>query len=276
LTPARPLECWLLALCCAGPRTGARRALRLGAEACTLGRAEEAALRLPDANLSPLHARVARDGQGLAVQDLGSRQGTRLNGRRLEPGRSVPLRAGDELRLGAHRVVVWCGPPEARPDGRALAEAVVGRLLSTGQAAQGGELWLRGARGLALRLEQGRVYRVGRGAGCDLRLADRRVSRVHAVLRPGARDCQVDDPGATNGLRLEGRPLAGPARLEPGQALEVGDARLELALEPGGGSPWSEPLGPPARLARSRSRRAGLALLALLAGGWSAALWLVW
>jgi hypothetical protein len=63
-----------------------------------LGRSEDCQVRLEDAGLSRVHARVLRVAGGYVVEDARSRNGTFLNDRRiLAP---APLRDGDRLRLG--------------------------------------------------------------------------------------------------------------------------------------------------------------------------------
>lgn len=66
----------------------------------TLGRGPGADLALPDPGASRRHARVLLGDDGAAaVEDLGSKNGLRLNGRRLPPGPAA-LRAGDVLTVG--------------------------------------------------------------------------------------------------------------------------------------------------------------------------------
>jgi hypothetical protein len=55
----------------------------------------------PTRSLSRRHARILRDAGGFAVvEEPRVANGTFLNGSRLSPGERVPLRSGDELRLG--------------------------------------------------------------------------------------------------------------------------------------------------------------------------------
>ena len=56
-----------------------------------------------DPTLSRLHAVLERYGAGWCVRDLDSRNGTFVNGQRV--WRERPLRPGDELRVGATRLV---------------------------------------------------------------------------------------------------------------------------------------------------------------------------
>lgn len=64
-----------------------------------LGRSSEAHVSLDDASLSRQHARVLRADDGFYVEDLGSKNGTFVNGRRIH-GR-VRLQDGDRISIGA-------------------------------------------------------------------------------------------------------------------------------------------------------------------------------
>jgi hypothetical protein len=64
-----------------------------------IGRSSKAGLTVPDRSLSRAHARIFRTDDGWRLEDLGSRNGTFLNGQRLEG--SVPIKVGDTLTLGS-------------------------------------------------------------------------------------------------------------------------------------------------------------------------------
>lgn len=76
----------------------------------TLGRLSEGQPIMPDIDLTPfqayasgvsrLHAVVKRDGNNVVVMDLGSSNGTYLNGRRLNPHMEEKLNHGDIVALG--------------------------------------------------------------------------------------------------------------------------------------------------------------------------------
>lgn len=61
---------------------------------------------------------------------------------------------------------------------------------------------------------------VGREEGCDVRIDDQSVSRRHARLLCGERQVEIEDLGAQNVTRLNGRPLM-PGRRERLQVSEV-------------------------------------------------------
>jgi Protein of unknown function (DUF3662)/FHA domain len=77
------------------------RRIVLGAAGATLGRSRDCEIVLDDANVSRRHAVVqphAASTYGWAVADLGSTNGTKLNGRRVDE--PTPLEPGDRIELG--------------------------------------------------------------------------------------------------------------------------------------------------------------------------------
>src|SRR5262249_52372800 len=89
----------------------------------TLGRANECDVCIEDESVSRRHAMLRADVGGIVVEDLGSRNGTSVMGRRLEVGEQVRAGAGVVLALGSVSVLV-----ERAPSGAAeqfLADRVV-------------------------------------------------------------------------------------------------------------------------------------------------------
>src|SRR3954451_10017039 len=67
-------------------------------EGALLGRGDQADIRLEDGFASSQHARLVPQGDVMVLEDLGSTNGTYLNG---EPLRGpAPLHAGDRIRIG--------------------------------------------------------------------------------------------------------------------------------------------------------------------------------
>ena len=79
-----------------------RRTVRL-APPITIGRSDDAQLRLLDPHASRLHALIDMEEGIPFVEDLGSRNGTRVNARPIS-GR-VALAPGDDIRVGRARIV---------------------------------------------------------------------------------------------------------------------------------------------------------------------------
>ena len=94
-----------------GDANGGRPVLRVGAgaglkagsaydlsEGAVLGRGDGADIRLEDAFASTRHARLVPQGDVIVLEDLGSTNGTYLNG---EPLRGPqPLHVGDQIKIG--------------------------------------------------------------------------------------------------------------------------------------------------------------------------------
>ncbi len=77
----------------------------------TLGRAEDNTVCVPDPTVSKQHAMLTLVGDRYTVRDLGSRNGTRVNGVSIMDGRA--LADGDLLEIG--HATLRVGPPDARP-----------------------------------------------------------------------------------------------------------------------------------------------------------------
>jgi Protein of unknown function (DUF3662)/FHA domain len=76
---------------------GAR--LVVGSAGATIGRSRECEVVVDDANVSRRHAELRPRGGAWVLTDLGSTNGTRLDGRRIE--RPEPLEPGDRIEVGA-------------------------------------------------------------------------------------------------------------------------------------------------------------------------------
>jgi FHA domain-containing protein len=91
------------------PRRGSAR-LRIdgrtevvGSGGAVLGRSRECDVVLDDANVSRRHAEVRPSGGSWIVRDLGSTNGVKVNGRRIQGPQS--LKRGDAIELGTARVI---------------------------------------------------------------------------------------------------------------------------------------------------------------------------
>ena len=88
----------------------------VGREEFTLGRSSEGQSILPDIDLNPyrayekgvsrLHASLKIGAGQVTVTDLGSVNGTRVNGKKISPSSPQPLNHGDILTLGKLKVQV--------------------------------------------------------------------------------------------------------------------------------------------------------------------------
>jgi hypothetical protein len=72
----------------------------------TLGRAESSDIQVDDIKASRLHAEIRLSGQGLEIIDLGSTNGTYVNGKRIPAHEPYALQAGDKITIGKIKFLV--------------------------------------------------------------------------------------------------------------------------------------------------------------------------
>jgi serine/threonine protein kinase len=126
----------------AGDGAGRRWALAEGRR-LLLGRGDDVAIRLRDPDASRHHAAVEATPGGVRVTDLGSKNGTFLAGQRLPAQQARLMARGDQLRIGAHVLVLELR--DDAPRGPSLVERYeVGAILG-----QGGNATVRAARSRA-------------------------------------------------------------------------------------------------------------------------------
>ncbi|BCL77288.1 hypothetical protein JHS3_30240 [Jeongeupia sp. HS-3] len=80
---------------------------RIHRDTFAIGRRPHNDLQIENLAVSGEHARIVRDGEDYLVEDLGSTNGTVVNG---APVERVPLRNGDEIGVGRYRLRFWCEP----------------------------------------------------------------------------------------------------------------------------------------------------------------------
>src|SRR6476619_1134722 len=90
---------------------GERRSFSIARDMTVIGRREDCDLRIPLGEVSRKHCRLIRDGDTLKLEDLGSSNGTFLNGSRVQEAQLSP---GDTIQVGPVVFVVQVDgePPE--------------------------------------------------------------------------------------------------------------------------------------------------------------------
>ncbi len=83
----------------------AGKAIELDNFPFTIGRARDCDFVLDYTGISRLHAQCTSDHLNILLEDMGSTNGTFVNGRRLEPGETYRLRAGDVVSFA--KVCTW-------------------------------------------------------------------------------------------------------------------------------------------------------------------------
>jgi pSer/pThr/pTyr-binding forkhead associated (FHA) protein len=235
--------------------SGVRRGLNIPLHAgkgLTVGR-KRADLILDDPLVSGAHCRIERREDGFVLLDLGSTNGTMVDGRLV---REAPLRPGSEIAIGSNRMILFVGddPREASDPGQRptpqqldVAWLLDEELVELRSAADKGRRPadvigqdLRLPPGLNAVVEvvagqdAGKVFRftrgnvsVGRRQG-EVPLTDVEVSRHHAVIEVfGRHMIYLRDLGSTNGTYHNGRRIS-VSKLQPGDTIGCGKTVMKL------------------------------------------------
>ena len=72
-----------------------------------IGRDANAIFVLPNVSVSRKHAQLVQSESGWTVEDMGSQNGTELNGNKLSPGEKTTLTSKDRLRVGKYTLVYF-------------------------------------------------------------------------------------------------------------------------------------------------------------------------
>jgi pSer/pThr/pTyr-binding forkhead associated (FHA) protein len=100
-------------------RDGERKDFQLDKPVCTLGRRQDCDLQIPLMGISRQHCQLSVQGDKILVKDMGSSNGTFVNGKRVE---QQELAAGDKLQVGLVLFTVQVDgqpseiPPPSRQD----------------------------------------------------------------------------------------------------------------------------------------------------------------
>src|SRR3954452_20970275 len=176
------------------------RRLVLQGGGITIGRRSENELVLHGERVSRHHARIEPADGRWYVSDLGSRNGTYLNGTLLQH-ESRWLTSGDTITVGGERLRFVAG--ERTHAGADAVPALPAQVVEYG----GGRLSFGGDR------------------SNDVVLDDPNVSRFHAEVVPGSRGAELRDLGSSNGTRVNGQ-LTSAACIDSGAEIGIGPYRV--------------------------------------------------
>jgi ABC-2 type transport system ATP-binding protein len=211
-----------------------------------IGRDQGADVVIADSGISPQHASFLLVAGGVAVEDLGSTNGTFVNGRRVTG--SHELQPGDRIQLGA--TVLEVRPPtlaaaegEKAPSARRDTQVTEAARVSPSPSATRHVTRTRQIPTVPLlvfvagqragsEVPVGSQVVVGRDVGAaDVILdEDPEISRRHATFSPSGAGLTVQDLGSTNGTFVNGQRRTGTVVLNTGDRVEFGATMIEVSL----------------------------------------------
>ncbi|MBX3096734.1 MAG: FHA domain-containing protein [Fimbriimonadaceae bacterium] len=183
-------------------------------------------IALEDPRVSRAHAVIKSDQGALSIEDVGSTNGTQVNGEAIAANASIPLSAGDKLSFGGLELVLGM-PGEANKTAMPAGGRTMAMAAAPGQVAA-----------VAYLVQEGTKHPVatgkmtfGRRDGNDLVLSDPFVSGSHGMIEADGTGVYLTDTGSTNGTVVNDAKLTANQRtqLRPGDRIKLGS--IELVVE---------------------------------------------
>ena len=215
--------------------------LKVRSERLTVGR-ENADLTLADPALSRPHFELVKKGEGYELRDLGSKNGTYLNGKRVGV---APLSHMDEIWAGKSRLLfaLLGGPEEqAEADAGVEREKMLGEDRTKIVPGEEKEPTLPPHREFFFEFLQGpkkgRSFKfpvarliLGRSSECELVLDDVQASRRHTMIEVLSREhIFLTDLASANGTFLNGVRVR-TTRLKHQDKLRLGNTLLKFVVK---------------------------------------------
>jgi len=219
-----------------------------------VGRIAEMDIVIDNVSVSRRQAEIQREGDGWIVRDIGSSNGTFVNGERLNGDRK--LQAGDEIGIGKYSLfferagsaaevapAVAAAPtaPPARAPARPAAasrsestmflepDEVEQLRKSVAQKRQAHVLWEAGGRrGTHFLGAEGSAALVGTGELCDVRVP--RGPKHHVLVMRGTQAVEVRNLSFWRRMRVKGQSVL-RARLSDGDVVEIAGLKLTFMDE---------------------------------------------
>ncbi len=231
-----------------------------------VGRAEDNGLVLRDIAVSRRHASIAIDPDRVVVKDLGSGNGTYING---EPIKQQTLQEGDEVFIDPF-TLRFDFVPVPQQSGSTQPVNISSAPPAQREASKGARLETLGGHGLHGHYDLASSgTRLGRAEQRDIVVSDPSASRLHAEIYASGGKWYVRDSGSANGTFVNNSRVREQV-LAHGDRIRIGNSEFRFLLTdsdslPGfapdrvveGGSPLSQPdANEDARFAMQDSRKA--------------------
>ena len=188
--------------------------------------------------VSTRHAEIRFENGAWILTDLGSRNGTYLNGRRVTV--PSPLKAGDVIRLGESGPEYQVAAVAEKSDGTLAEQPGIALPRRPAEVRAYGVTLLATSTGKRYEARGTRI-RMGRGRECEVQpvdTSDTIVSRVHAELTVGpSGGLVVRDADSKNGTFLNGERISKPMPVRLGDKIMLGTGGPVLLVEGMGTAP---------------------------------------
>jgi pSer/pThr/pTyr-binding forkhead associated (FHA) protein len=187
----------------------------VGKSELVVGRDASADISLDDRALSRRHCRIERRGAALWLIDLGSANGTLVNGTRVEEAHRIAR--GDVITVGRYHLRIE-GVQQARSDTPLLT--------------------LKGPEGTHRFALVGDEIIIGRSESCDIAIGHKSISRRHLKITMRSEQILVEDLKSQNGTKVNGKRIGSPTAITADDVITMGGFTMNVVrLESGDALP---------------------------------------
>ncbi len=186
-----------------------------------LGKSPECDLIMLEGEISRQHAQIIHNSNNeLYLVDLGSTNGTFVNGRKLEPGVPYQIKINDKISFSSSLGNGITFDPDNFTSKRAINQS---------KNASSDFREIPGTTDIIDKLNRKSKITIGRSSECDVVLPDQSsISRKHAVIEKRGKKFFLTDLGSMNGTFLNGKRIDGSVEVSETDAIYIGRYLFKL------------------------------------------------
>lgn len=196
-----------------------------------IGRDEKSGFVIDEDGVSGSHAKLELDGNTLKVTDLGSTNGTSVNGKKIPPNQAIKLKNNDSIKFD----IIEFRVKDATPKKTMVREAAPPKKTVARDTLDiSGKAKIKILSGPA----HGKVFvlvkdftSIGRDATNDIVLDNENVSSRHCKIKRLENRWVLADLGSTNGTFVKEKRIKEETVIASGEELRVGDVKFTLEVE---------------------------------------------
>lgn len=205
-------------------QSGREHPLRPGAT--VIGR--EGDISLMDSRISRRHAQITNNDGALTLEDLGSSNGTSVNGRSITAGEKVSLSGGEKISFAGLEVAVSLPGAKGGNTTQTFANNKTAAIAAAPQKITSAGVLVWDGKEFPLKLG---VNTFGRKADNDVAITDPYISGRHGVIELTEEGIFVTDTGSTNGTSLNDIRIAVNMRTQMTEDDEINIGAIKLRVK---------------------------------------------
>jgi pSer/pThr/pTyr-binding forkhead associated (FHA) protein len=197
----------------------------------TIGRGDDNTIVITSPKVSRKHARIEWSGEHFTIRDLGSSNGTFVNGQRVE-NMPFTLKDGDDLMLEQLHFKFEASAIARKVQDAFGMETVQAKRGSAGARKATLEVIIGSDKGMVCPIlgDSVTIGRASKQANWELCLHDGAVSRPHASVEKRGSSYYLIDLGSANGTTVNDLFVIEPVLLSDGDEVGLGESRLVIHL----------------------------------------------